>query len=159
MTAWLISSFAACILTSFAVWSRYPTRARGITVLALLMVVPLSGVTMLVQRGWSAPLVAYLVDLPEGKMEVVGVYLVPETAIHLTLLVGSEPRLFVLPWSAGGASQLQRLMEGGAGGGKIKAKKRTGKTRDDEFPLELHGEPQPSLPEKMPEQSFEYERQ
>lgn len=159
MTAWLAFCLSCCVLVSFAVWSRKPTKARGLSVAALLVIVPVSGALMLMQRGWSVPLFPYLVDLPDGKLDVVGVHLIPERAIYLTLLIGGEPRLYVLPWNAQGASQIQRGMEGGQGNGKLKVKKRTGKTNDEEFPLELHGEPQASLPEKQPEQSYQYERQ
>ena len=41
----------------------------------------------------------------------------------------------------------------------VKAKKkRTGHAEDD-FPMELHGAPQPSHPEKQPETAYQYERQ
>ena len=154
MISWLALSLALCTITSIAVWSRRPTKARGLAVIALLAVVPLSGGLLLVQRGWAAPLVPYLAELPEGEIDVFGVRLIPEQAIYLMLSVGGEPRLFVLPWNAKAASELQRLMEKGEG---VKAK-RKGKTKDDETPLEFWGQPQRSHPEKQPETSYEYER-
>lgn len=156
MTVWLGLSLALCAVTSIAVWSRRPTMARGLAVIAMLAVIPLSGVLLFSQRGWARPVVPYLSQFPDGELQVDGVRLVPEVAIFLMLSDGGEPRLFVLPWSAKAASELQRLMEKGQG---VKAKKRMGNPKEDESELEFHGEPQRSLPEKQPETPFQYERE
>lgn len=155
MTAWLALSLCFAVSASIAIWSRRPTQARGLAVIALLAVVPLSGGLLLVQRGWAAPIVPYLADLPSGDITVHGARLIPEVAIYVWLEVDGEPRAFRMPWNAKAASELQRAMEAGKG---VKAKKRTGKPKRDESPLEYHGAPQRAHPEKMPEQSFEYER-
>lgn len=155
MISWLALSTALCTVTSLAVWSRRPTQARGLAVAALLAIVPISGGLLLIQRGWAAPIVPYLAELPDGEIEVHGFRLIPEVAIYLWLDVEGEPRAFVLPWNAGAASQLQRLGEKGEG---VKAKKRVGNPKEDESELEFHGEPQKPLPEKQPETSFQYER-
>lgn len=156
MIAWLGLSTALCTITSLAVWSRRPTQARGLAVAALLAIVPMSGGLLLIQRGWAAPIVPYLAELPEGELTVDGFRLVPEQAIYLMLSVDGEPRLFVLPWDAEAASKLQRLGEKGEGV-QARRKKRTGHA-DDDFPMELHGAPQPSHPEKQPETAYQYER-
>jgi hypothetical protein len=153
--SWLILSASLAAITSIAVWSRRPTMARGLAVIALLVVIPLSGGLLLVQRGWATPLVPYVSELPEGEIEVHGFRLIPDVAIYLMLSVDGEPRLFVLDWNAKAASQLQRAMEQGQG---VKAKKRKGRAHEDDAPLEFHGKPQESLPEKQPEQSYEYQR-
>lgn len=156
MIAWLGLSTALCTITSLAVWSRRPTQARGLAVAALLAIVPLSGGLLLVQRGWAAPVVPYLAELPEGEITVHGARLLPEVAIYVWLEVNGEPRAFRLPWDAKAASELQRAMEAGNG---VKAKKRQGKDKPaDNSPLEFHGQPQPAHPEKQPEPSFQYER-
>jgi hypothetical protein len=116
----------------------------------------MSGGLLLIQRGWAAPIVPYLAELPEGEIDVFGVRIVPEQAIYLMLSVNDEPRLFVLPWNAKAASELQRAMEQGNG---VKAKKRAGNPKEDESELEFHGEPQRAAPEKQAEPSFQYERQ
>jgi hypothetical protein len=157
--SWLFLSTALCTITSLAIWSRRPTRARGLAVIALLAIVPISGGLLASERGWPVTPLPLLADLPEGEMTVHGVSLVPEAAIFLMLDVGQGPRLFALPWNAEAASKLQRLMEGREGSGEIKATKRTGLTDEDAFPLELHGAPQPSHPDKLPETSMRYERQ
>lgn len=159
MITWLALSTALCTITSLAIWSRRPTQARGLAVAALLAIVPASGGLLLMERGWAVPIVPYLADLPDGEITVHGAKLIPEVAIYLWLDIAGEPRAFRLDWNAEAASKLQRLMEGREGTGEIKATKRTGLTERDAFPLELHGAPQKPLPEKQPEQSFEYERQ
>lgn len=158
MIPWLTLCLALSAITSIAVWSRRPTQARGLAVIALLAVVPLSGGLLLTQRGWSAPLVPYLAELPEGDIVVDGVRMVPGESITLTLYADGLSRLFELPWDEKVASKLQRMKEGG---GEIRAKrmeKRKGKPEDD-FPMQFHPAPQPAHPEKQAEEAFQYERQ
>lgn len=157
MIAWLVFSAAIAANASIAIWSRRPTHARGMAVLALLVTVPLSGGLLLTQRGWSTPIVPYLAELPSGEIVVDGVRIVPGKSITVTLHADGASRLFELPWDAQTASQLQRMLEGGEEIRATRREKKTGRP-DDDFPMEFHPRPQPSYPEKQPEQSFEYER-
>lgn len=148
MTSWLALSAALGGIAYFAAWSRYPTKARGLTVAAFALSLPISGALILHARGWSAPVVPYLVTIPEGELDVLGAKMVPEVAIYIWLDVGGSPRAFELPWDAKTASELQRALEDGNG---VKAKRPKGNADDEEYPMIFYPNPQPAAPEKQPE--------
>ena len=148
MLTWLSLTLALALVTSLAIWSRYPTRARGLSVIALLATAPLTGAILAANSGWSVSPYPYLSELP-AETQILGVKIVQDVAIYVMLDVDGEPRLFRLPWSTQQASKLQRLIEGAeADGGSITAKR--GDPGDD-FPAEFWATPQPATPDKMPE--------
>lgn len=157
MIGWLALSLVLGAVTYLAAWSRLPTKARGLTVLAFALALPASGALLLTNRGWPAELVPYITTIPDGEHSVLGVKLLPEVAIFLMLDIEGNPRLFQLPWNAEQASRLQRMQE--EGNGDVKARKK-GKSEDDDYPLMFHAQPQAATPDKQPEQpGMTYERQ
>jgi hypothetical protein len=158
VTYWLSLNLFAGLVTSAAIWSRYPTRARLLAVLAFLALMPVSWGIMQARAGWAVEPIAYVSELP-AEAEILGVSLVQDVAIYVMLgAPGQPPRLFRLPWSNEQGSKLQRLMEANAeNGGKLTAKR--GQPGED-YPIEFWGEPQPPTPDKQPEASAPtYERQ
>jgi hypothetical protein len=148
MIGWLALSMVLGIVAYLAAWSRLPTRARGWTIWAFAAALPLSGGLILSERGWPVELVPYLVTIPDGDHNLLGVKMIPEVSISVWLDINGTPRAFDLPWSSEQASKLQRMMEGGEG--DLKARKKKGRT-DEDFPMEFHAQPQPAAPEKQPE--------
>ena len=157
MLTWLALTLALALVTSLAIWSRYPTRARGLSVIALLATAPLTGAILVGNGGWSVAPYPYLSELP-AETQILGAKIVQDEAIYLMLDVDGEPRLFKLPWSTGEASKLQRLMEAGeANGGSLTAKRGD---KPDDYPVEFWATPQPSMPDKQPEAAAPtYQRQ
>jgi hypothetical protein len=155
---WLCFNLAAAMVTSAAIWSRFPTRARGLSVLAFLATAPLTGAILVANGGWAVSPYPYVSTLPTGEAQILGVKIVQDEAIYVMLDLDGEPRLFKLPWSNEAGSKLQRLMEANAeNGGKLTAKR--GQPGED-YPIEFHGEPQPATPDKQPEAAAPtYERQ
>lgn len=155
MVGWLALSLGLGIVAYLAAWSRLPTRARGWTIWAFAVALPLSGGLMLSERGWPAPLVPYIASIPDGDITVSGIQMIPEVAIYLMLDIDGTPRLFGLPWNSEQASKLQRMME--EGDGTVKARRKKGRD-DEEFPMEFHAQPQPAAPEKKAETpGFQYQ--
>jgi hypothetical protein len=157
MLTWLSLTLALALVTSLAIWSRYPTRARGLCVMAFLAAGIVSYAALRANDGWAATPTPYLSELP-AETEILGVKLEQDVAIYVMLDVDGTPRLFRLPWSNEQGSKLQRLMEANAeNGGKLSGKK--GQPGED-YPIEFHGEPQPPTPDKQPEAAAPtYERQ
>jgi hypothetical protein len=158
MLTWLALNLTTALVTSAAIWSRFPTRARGLSVLAFLATAPLTGAILVGNGGWAVSPYPYVSELPTGEAQILGVKIVQDVAIYVMLDVDGEPRLFRLPWSNEAGSKLQRLMEANAeNGGSLTAKR--GQPGED-YPLDFHGEPQPATPDKQPEAAAPtYERQ
>lgn len=157
MIYWLALSLASAAVTSLAIWSRFPTRARMLSVLAFLATMPVMGAILVLNAGWAVSPIRYLSELPADG-EILGLKLEQDVAIYLMLDVDGEPRVFKLPWSNLQASKLQRLMEGQAGGGGPIHAKRGQKS--DGSDATFHEQPQPPAPEKQAEQSgLNYQRQ
>jgi hypothetical protein len=158
MLTWLALTLALALVTSLAIWSRHPSRARGLSVLAFLATAPLTGAILVGNGGWAVSPYPYVSELPTGEAQILGVKIVQDVAIYVMLDVDGEPRLFRLPWSNEAGSKLQRLMEANASeGGTLTAKR--GQPGDD-YPVEFWGEPQPATPDKTPEAAAPtYERQ
>jgi hypothetical protein len=158
MLTWLALTLALALVTSLAIWSRHPTRARGLSVLAFIATGIATGPILIANRGWAVSPYPYVSELPTGEAQILGVKIVQDEAIYVMLDVDGEPRLFKLPWSNEAGSKLQRLMEANAeNGGKLTAKR--GQPGED-YPIEFHGEPQPAMPDKAPEAAAPtYERQ
>lgn len=153
MTYWLIQSLVISAIASIAIWSRRPTAARGLAVVAFLASMPITGAAMLRQAGWPVEPIHYLAEIPDDAT-VSGVSLVPNVAIFIMVDIDGEPRLFRLPWNAEQANKVQRMLEKG-NGGNLKARKGHG----PEVPVELYEPPQPPTPEKQPEASgMQYQR-
>ncbi len=157
MLTWLFLTLALALVTSAAIWSRYPTRARGRCVLAFLGAGAVSWVALRANEGWATPPLPYLAEIP-AETQILGVKIVQDEAIYLMLDVDGEPRLFRLPWSTQEASKLQRLMEAGeANGGSLTAKRGD---KPDDYPVEFWATPQESMPDKQPEAAAPtYQRQ
>ncbi len=149
---WLILSLTSAAITSAAIWSRFPTRARPLSVVAFLASLPVSWAILAGSAGWSATPYPYLSPLPHDAA-LLGFSFQQDVAIYVMLDVDGEPRLYRLPWSNEKASQIQRMAEGG-GNGSIKG----GGGGSDDY--EVHEEVQPPAPEKQPAApGLEYQRQ
>lgn len=109
---WLLLTLFLGIVTTSAIWSRQLTRARGFTVLAFLLVSPITLATLAYSLGWPLPLVNGITK-SEGEYNILGVKLVVDKGIYLLLddYEVEEPRYYVIPWSKELADKLQELME------------------------------------------------
>lgn len=153
---WLALNLAAGLVTSAAIWSRIPTRARPLAVAAFLALMPVSWAIMQAGSGWAVTPTRYLAELP-ADAAILGLKFEPDVAIYLMLDVGGGPRMFRLPWSNQKASELQRLIEASNGVGGIKARRGQ---KVDGSDATFAGDPQPPAPEKQPETSgLNYQRE
>lgn len=146
MSIWLALTIALAVCAWLAAWSRYPSRSRWLAVVAFIVASPVSGAALFAVLGWPVPLYPY-VSAPAGEPAVLGVKMVPDVAIYV-MLDGPEPRLYELPWNAEQASRLQRMLEGGQGGGDIRMRRQGAFARGEFY---LDGAPPQMLPEKPPE--------
>lgn len=153
---WLALNLAAGLVTSAAIWSRIPTRARPLAVAAFLALMPVSWAIMQAGSGWAVTPTTYLADLPADAV-ILGLKFEPDVAIYLMLDVEGGPRMFKLRWSNQKASELQRAMEAAAGnGGPVKARRGQ---KVDGSDATFAGDPQPAAPEKQAEQpGLQYQR-
>lgn len=152
MTAWLLLTLAMGASAYWAIWSRYPSKARWLAVSAFLVASPMAGLTLFQSLGWAVPVTRYLAA-PEGEFNLLGVKLKPDVAIFVMLDVDGGPRLFSLPWNAEKASDLQRMMEQGEGDIKVRLQPKSGESLTGEFYL---GNPDPVAEAKPPEQHFTF---
>lgn len=115
---WFMLAAALAVLTSLAIWSRRPTRARWLAVGALPLTAGLAGLVMFLTLGrplqvmqWMSS-VGYMID---EQVPVLGVKIEEGVAITLMIDTTDGPRLVTLPWREGeseeDASTLQRLVE------------------------------------------------
>jgi hypothetical protein len=83
MLTWLSLNLVAALNCSTAIWSRYPTRARGLSVLAFLATAPLTWGILQANAGWAVTAAPRLPALP-SQVEMWGYKIpVPEEAGHV----------------------------------------------------------------------------
>jgi hypothetical protein len=75
MMTWLALNLTAALVTSLAIWSRYPTRARGLSVMAFLATAPLTWGILQANGGWAVTAAPRLPALP-AQVEMWG-YKIP----------------------------------------------------------------------------------
>lgn len=97
------------VITSIAVWSRKPTRARTVAVVALLASIPTTAAALAYSLGWPMPLVFKVGD-PED-LTILGSKIVVGDGIYVLVDDGSVPRYYKLPWDKQLAEKLQDLQE------------------------------------------------
>lgn len=106
ITAWLALTLSLAAVTGFAVWSRRETSARTATVLALLVAAPMAYYSL------KAPLSLPAENPAHGEYDVVGARIDVDVAIWVLLSqAGSEPRFYVLPYTAATANKLQQALD------------------------------------------------
>ncbi|MDE2104726.1 MAG: hypothetical protein KGL39_46245 [Patescibacteria group bacterium] len=122
--AWLILSTILSALAIIAIWSRKPTRARGMAVVALLVSLPLSLPIAASGLSWPVPWLPGL-TVSTAKQTVIGFKLVEGEAIYV-LIDGNPPRYYKLPWSKGTAQHLQDAQRQAGKQGKVGMKAGSG---------------------------------
>lgn len=120
-TIWAVLVLVLAVVTSLAIWSRRGSFARGWTVAAFLVSVPVSAGALTFALGWPVPFVAGLIA-PAGDWSVLGTKMIVGKGIYVLLDTGDVPRHYVLPWDRKMADKIQELLDQGDANGGMRMK-------------------------------------
>ena len=155
MTYWLVLTLALSLVAWLAIWSRVPSKARWLTVLAVFLISPISGFVLFQSLGRPLPIIMHISSPPDGEYKVIGAKIIPGEALYVLLDFGAVPVFYTLPWDPNQASSLQKAMN--EGDGTAVAEFKYSQTEDG-ADVVFFPPPQPPLPEKeVSESGITYE--
>ncbi len=144
----MAAMIAGSALVSTTIWSRNKTRVRMLGLVIFIAMLPLLAGSGFMALGHPAPWVSEI-TVPAGSHDVIAVKLIQDEAIYLWLSIAGEaaPRSYVLPWWAGEAQRLDRLL------GKRNQKGQRFMVDVPPQPFNdtrtYHPKPQPRMPDKV----------
>lgn len=114
-TAWLSIAAVLGLVVTLAIWARRPSKARGLSVLAFLVSLPVAAISLGSALGYPMPYF-HGITIPPGKYKVLGGKIVENVALYV-LIEGEDglPRYVSLPYSTDGANSMQQAMDGAGG--------------------------------------------
>lgn len=107
LIAWITLSVLMGLLTLWAVWSRYPTKWRTLSLILFIINIFLGGGAIGISQGWASSCSLLL----PGKYNMIGFLAKPQEAIYLFLDTQYGPKTCYIPWDTKNADDLQKNQE------------------------------------------------